>query len=63
MADKPTERQLKALRDVEAVSREGAGILNKGDCEECVDKDWLEPAGGGYRLTQAGQRILKEASR
>ena len=54
---RPTPKQLKALRDAAAGS-----WINTADAEECVDRGWLEAQpGGGYALTESGRRELRRA--
>jgi hypothetical protein len=38
-----------------------SGVINPADAEECEDAGWaVAHPGGGYRLTEAGRRVLEE---
>ena len=54
----PTERQLSALRAIQADDQGQDGNLNIFDARECEDKGWAVKAGDTYRLTNAGQGVL-----
>ena len=61
MARKPTEGQLKALRNIQRIEEGQQTALNLGHAEECEDFGWTEAQpSGGYRLTDQGRRILRE---
>lgn len=62
MARKPTEGQLKALRNIQRIEEGQQTALNLAHAEECEDFGWAEAQpGGGYRLTNQGRRILRES--
>jgi hypothetical protein len=53
------ENLVRALRNVEKLERGESAAINPQDCEECVEKGWLEPLpGGGYALTNEGRKTL-----
>jgi hypothetical protein len=61
MARKPTEGQLKALKNIQRIEEGQQKGLNLGHAEECEDFGWVEAQpGGGYPLTDQGWRILSE---
>ena len=61
MAQRPTERQLRALRKIQRAEEGRQTFVNSADAEECEDRGWVEAQpGGGYRLTDQGRRILRE---
>jgi hypothetical protein len=58
MVRKPTEGQLKALRNIQRVEDGQQRALNFGHAEECEDFGWVEAQPrGGYRLTNKGRQI------
>ena len=61
MARRPTDTQLKALEYIKQAEKGRTIFVSSGDAEECEDLGWVEAQpGGGYRLTDEGQRILRE---
>ena len=56
----PTERQLSALRAMQAHEATQQAVIKPADAEECEERGWAEAQpGGGYRLTEAGKQVLK----
>ncbi|MEQ8227732.1 MAG: hypothetical protein RIA64_06585 [Rhodospirillales bacterium] len=54
-----SQQQLEILIKIEKIERGASLFVNESDCEDCVDKGWLEslPA-GGYTLTPEGKKKL-----
>lgn len=56
---RPTDRHLRALQAMQCHERGRPGVINLYDAEECEERGWAEAQpGGGYRLTEAGRRLL-----
>ena len=60
MTGKPSDGQLRALREIERRETTQYAHINRANADECVDLGWAETFNGGYRLTDAGRRVLRE---
>ena len=59
-ADKPNERQLRALRAIGSDDQGQAGDLDIFAARECESFGWVTKVDGAYRLTSEGKRVLGE---
>lgn len=53
------ENHLKVLKASDEIARGKTAVINRGDAEECVDLDLVEPT-PGYPLTEKGKKALKD---
>jgi hypothetical protein len=61
-ADKPNERQLRALTAIGSDDQGQAGDLDIFAARECEGFGWVTKVDGAYRLTSEGKRVLGEAA-
>ena len=54
-----TDKHNAVLRAAEKLSNGETAVINRGDAEECIDMELVEPF-TGYPLTQKGKALLKE---
>ena len=60
-ANKPNERQLRALTAIGSDDQGQAGDLDIFAARECEGFGWVTKVGGAYRLTSEGKRVLDQA--
>ena len=53
------KNHLKVLQASDEIAHGKSTVINRGDAEECVDLDLVEPA-PGYPLTEKGKKALKD---
>jgi hypothetical protein len=57
---KADDRQLAALRAIQADDQGQGGDLDIFEARECEGMGWVTKIDGAYRLTEAGKRLLED---
>ncbi len=59
MSDDLTPERRKILETLARVAKEGGNVaVTRQDAEDCIELEWVKMTSTGYRLTEAGQKIL-----